>query len=274
MSRNFNKDNEITLEEIKILQMDVLSAIDEFCHENGIRYSMACGTLLGAIRHGGYIPWDDDIDIYIPREDYKKLIAEFPNTYKGKIKLASLERDSEWEHPYAKAYDDRTILLEKANTKDVIGVNIDVYPIDEVPDNDKDWFRYDKKRRILQTMFALKFVKTSRSRSLLRNIGVILAHVFTVFLSTRKFAYKLDDFSQKNNSKGYGRYFECCQGLLQKRPFSKNLFNSLVYIPFEDRLFMAFKDADKYLTNGYGNYMQLPPEEQRVTHHSFKAYWK
>lgn len=274
MKHEYNLGKEILLDELKVLQMDVLTLIDEFCIEHNIRYSMACGTLLGAIRHRGYIPWDDDIDICVPREDYKKLIAEFPNTYKGKIKLASLERDLDWERPYAKAYDDRTVLLEKANTKDVIGVNIDVFPIDEVPDNDKEWFSYDKKRRFLQTLFALKFVKTSRSRSFLKNIGVILTHILTCFLSNRKFAHKIDIFSQLNNSKGYGRCFECCQGLLQKKPFSKSLFDCLIYIPFEDRSYMAFKDADKYLTNGYGDYMKLPPEEKRVTHHKFKAYWK
>lgn len=267
-------DKEILIEEVKTLQLDVLSAIDEFCGENGIRYSMACGTLLGAVRHKGYIPWDDDIDIYIPREDYKKLITEFPNTYKEKIKLVSLERDSEWDRPYAKAYDDRTVFIENANNKKMIGVNIDVYPIDEVPDDNNKWLRYDKKRRFLQTLFMLKLVKMSNSRTLTKNIGVFLAHLLTCCYSSRKFAVKLDKYSQKHNHKGYLRCFECCQGMFQKNPFSKALFENLKYTPFEDRLFMAFEDADCYLKNGFGNYMELPPLEKRISHHSFEAFWK
>lgn len=265
---------EIGIEEVKILQMDILSAIDEFCKENSIHYSLACGTLLGAVRHKGYIPWDDDIDIYLPREDYKLLISDFPETYKGFYKIASLERSTGWERPYAKAYDNRTIFLEDAKVNYNIGVNIDVYPVDDVPDDNEEWHRYDKKRRILQTLFILKFVKMDISRTLLKNIGVLFSHLLTCFCSKRKFAYKLDKYSQMNNSRGFGRCFECCQGMLQKKPFSKILFENLDYIQFEDRMFMAFKDADNYLKNGYGNYMELPPVEKRVSHHAYKAFWR
>lgn len=274
MKENGLTGKEILFEEIKVLQMDVLSAIDYFCSERGIRYSMSNGTLLGAVRHKGYIPWDDDIDIYVPREDYNRLISEFPMLYKGRYKIVSLERDSLWDKPYAKAYDDKTIMIENIISKANIGVNIDIFPIDEVPDDNNEWIEYDKARRRQQNLFALKFVKISSKRSLAKNIILLLFRLITGFYSTRKWAQKLDVLAQRHDGKGYGRCFECCQGIFQKKPFSKVLFDNIVDFPFEDRHFKAFVDADVYLRNGFGDYMQLPPVEKRVTHHSFKAYWK
>ena len=256
--------SKITFEELKVIQMDILQAIDEFCEEHNIQYSLACGTLLGAVRHKGYIPWDDDIDIYLPREDYKRLIN----------KIASLERDSQWERPYAKAYDDKTVLYEKVSMKRTVGVNIDIYPVDEVPDDEDVWTRYDKKRRLLQNLYWMKYVPASQGRSSIKRAAIYLFQKVTFFISKRACAEKLDVLAQKYDGHGYNRYFECCQGILQKRPFPKNLFEKLEYIPFEDRRFKAFSSSDTYLTNGYGDYMKLPPVEKRVSNHNIDVYWK
>ena len=264
---------EITLTDLKTIQMDVLSAIDDYCRDNNIRYSLACGSLLGAIRHKGYIPWDDDIDIYVPRDDYKVLMANFPHIYKDRYEIISLERNPQWEIPFAKAFDNFTVFEEYSTSSLVIGVGIDIFPIDDVPNGD-EWLRYDKKRRILQKLFALKFVRVSKSRSLIKNFSLVLFRLLSFFYSKRRWAEYIDVFSQRYNGKGCEYCFECCKGLLQKQPFKKNLFDNLTYIPFEDRRYQAFSDADSYLRNGFGDYMQLPPEEKRVTHHRFTAYWK
>ena len=273
MNEHQKHGKEINLEELKTLQMDVLAAIDEFCSANNIRYSMACGTLLGAIRHKGYIPWDDDIDIYVPREDYKRLIAEFPKNYKDRYKITSLERDPLWDKPYAKAYDDFTILEEDALDKENIGVNIDVFPVDEVPSGD-EWTKYNKKRRCEQILFSMKFIHVSQQRSFLKNLTLILFRVITFFYSSRAWAKRIDKQAQRFNGKGYDHYFECCQGVFQKNPFPMHLFDEIVETPFEDRFYKRFANADVYLRNGFGDYMKLPPKEKRVSHHAFKAFWK
>ena len=265
---------EIGLEELKVLQMDVLQAVDEFCRNNNIRYSMACGTLLGAIRHKGYIPWDDDIDIYVPRDDYRRLVDIFPSLYKGRYKLTSLERSSLWDKPYAKIYDNKNVMVEDAVWKENIGVNIDVFPVDEVPDDESEWLEYNKKRMRQQKLFILKFVHLSFNRSIAKNVALLLFKIITCFYSSRKWAKSIDKMCKKYNGLGYNRYFECCSGRIQKHPFPKRLFDDLVYMEFEDRTFKAFADADCYLRNGYGDYMTLPPEEKRIPHHDFKAYWK
>ena len=266
--------NQILIDELKVIQMDILSAVDDFCNKNHIRYSMSCGTLLGAVRHKGYIPWDDDIDIYLPREDYKRLIDNFPKLYMGNVKIASLERDFIWERPYAKAYDDRTILQENVLVKGNIGVNIDIFPIDDVPDDDSEWHKYDRWRRFLQKMYWMKYLPIKKERGLIKNGILYLVRILTCFYTRRKWSQILDRLAQKHNGKGYRRCFECCQGLYLKRPFSKSLFDNLIDIQFEDRRYKAYADYDAYLRNGYGDYMQLPPEEKRVPHHDFVAYWK
>lgn len=273
MKKRQEHGREIYLDELKVLQMDILSAIDEYCRDNNIRYSLACGSLLGAIRHKGYIPWDDDIDIYIPREDYNRLIAEFPELYKDRYRLISLERDKLWERPYANAYDDKTILLENAKEKKTIGVNIDIFPIDDVPIGD-DWMKYDNKRRRLIQFFSLQTVRVSQDRSYIKNVIVVFVRLVSFFYSTRRWAFVVDRMAKKYNGKGMTHCFETCQGIFQKKPFEKSLFDDLDYIPFEDRKFKAFRFADIYLRNGYGDYMQLPPEGKRVSHHAFTAYWK
>ena len=100
---------------------------------------MACGTEIGAVRHGGYILWDDDIDIYMLMVDYMILMKGFPKTYKEKNKIVSIERSEKWDRPYAKTYDDTTIMYEKSNDKQTIGIGIDIFPIGIVPEYDKEW---------------------------------------------------------------------------------------------------------------------------------------
>lgn len=273
MEKQSSTSKIISLEELKILQMDVLQAIDEFCTEHNIRYSMACGTLLGAIRHKGYIPWDDDIDIYVPRDDYQKLISIYPDSIRSHYKLASIERNKNWELPYAKVYDDRTIMKENASLKIRIGVNIDIFPVDDVPSG-KEWEKFDKIRRRLIIFYSLMTVRVNRSRTWSKNLVIVFSKIVGLFLPPRFWAKRINILSQRNNGKGYKDMFECCQGLLQKKPFPKSLFNNIIYIPFEDRRFKAFEKSDIYLKNGFGDYMKLPPEEKRVSHHGFHAYWK
>lgn len=264
----------IYLEEIKRIQLDVLQAVHEFCLKHNIKYSLGCGSMLGMIRHKGYIPWDDDIDIYLLRNDYNKLVSTFPQKYKGIYEIDSLNNNSKCERAYAKAYDTRTIVEEEAINKYKIGVNIDIYPIDKVPEDEKLWHSYNKKRRFIQRLYELKLIKINNKRSFYKNIVIFLGKIILFPISTHRLAQYINSFAQKYNDSNSTKVFECVQGMLQKRPFEHSLFEKIKLMPFEDRNFCGFEDYDKYLSNAYGNYMQLPPEEKRISHHDLKAYWK
>lgn len=263
---------ELNLEELKRIQLDILSAVHEFCESKDIKYSISSGTLLGAKRHGGYIPWDDDIDIYLLRKDYKKLIQVFPEIYNNHYKLVSLERNAEWDRPYAKVYDTDTLLIEENSSKNHIGVNIDIFPIDNTPDLIKDWKKFNIKRRFLLDLHTIKSLKITKRRKWLKNITVALLKFPLLLLSSRKIALEIDYFAQKYNDKDYLNVYENATGKHSIKPFPKNLFADLIKIPFEDRFFYAFKESEIYLNHTYGDWERLPAKEKRITHHSFKAY--
>jgi len=264
----------ISIEEKKTILLDILSAVDSFCEKEGIVYSMACGTMLGAVRHQGFIPWDDDIDIYLLRKDYMHLEEAFPDLLNGKYRFASLKRTKGWHCAYGKIYDDRTFSANPKAKRIPFGINIDVYPIDDVPDNEKEWQDYRKKQKKAVYKLRYKNLNLSKDSSLRRNTMLLWHKLLIVFQTKSRLLHLLDEVAQSNNGKGYSMGFECCQGLMQQHPFPKHLFSSVIYWPYEDRQFKGFKDADQYLRNGYGDYMKLPPEEHRVLVHGYDSYWK
>lgn len=262
---------ELSLTEVKNIQMDVLSAIDDFCKCNDIKYSLGEGTLLGAVRHRGYIPWDDDIDIVLLRSEYNRLISEFPKVYKGHFKIASLERNEEWIRPYAVAYDDDTLLIEAGREKMSIGVKIDIFPVDNIPSdiNVKSFFD-----TIRPWMVYHNLCGAVKGSSFFKTICLKLIYFTTVFYSRRKQAQHIQRLLCKYNSQDSDRLFEWTMYKHSISIFPKAVFNEYKYYPFEDRYYMGMVNADEYLTSLYGDYMQLPPEEDRKPHHAYKAYLK
>lgn len=131
---------EIKNDELRTIQLDILQNVHDFCMKHDIKYTLAYGTLLGAVRHGGYIPWDDDIDIAMLRSDYEKFLKE----YKDDIyKFTECRLDKDVHIGFGKVEDTRTIVIEGGNTKN-LGVSIDVFPIDDLCDTYEDSVAYFK----------------------------------------------------------------------------------------------------------------------------------
>lgn len=258
---------------LKLLQLDIMDVIHNFCFENKINYSLACGSMLGAARHKGYIPWDDDIDIYLLREDYNKLLLLFPSTLNN-IKIASLNRDKKWGRAYSKAYDCRTIVKD-AGYPYKIGVGIDIFPIDRVPDDEVMWKKYDRKRRILQRLYEYKISLLFRNgREYWKYLFIPIVKLLLLPFSVRFMGIYLDKYSQKYNNTESSRVFECCLGKIMKNPFRRTIMNKLIEMPFEDRVYIGMAEYDEYLTQSYGDWRKLPPKEKQVTHHILHAWWK
>ena len=269
---------EINIDEVKEIQLDILAAVDEFCSKNGIRYSLSSGTLIGAVRHNGYIPWDDDIDIMMPRADYDRFINIFNGSYKH-LTLIAPEHNLEYYAPYANVFDNRTLLTEGDNGHRGfnIGIKIDVFPIDYVSEDLK---RYNKELSITKYINYILYIK--RLKNPLRN-NKGLSHFVTLLIEKMICFWLPYRFLQKiiiliaNNKKYQGSSYVdnvVFNVYTSKSPrFNSLIMDSYTRINFEGYKFNIVTNYDEVLTKMYGDYMQLPPEEERVAHHNFKACW-
>ena len=260
----------IEVSEMKQLMLDIMSSIDDYCHKKGLRYSLAYGSLLGAIRHHGYIPWDDDIDIWMPRPDYQKFMKEFDHPY---YKACCAEFTPGWDHFIAKVCDDRTIIDEGHG--DRCGVYVDVFPIDGWPEDEGEIRKhYAKVMRYLRLWSSLHYTQHMDMRcanGVLKNIKIIASKALGLFLNSTFFLKKLLDTKTLYPYEASSKVGSLTCGDWAVPRF---YFDNSIEYQFEDRSFFISEDYDALLRVVYGNYMQLPPEEERVSNHGFTACWK
>ena len=256
---------ELGLNESKAYLLKMLVSIDNCCRKNGIRYSLDYGTLLGAVRHKGFIPWDDDIDLLMVRDDFEKFKKAF--SVEG-YDLLSEENES-WARYYIRVCDKSTS-LEFLNLCEQIpnhGLWIAIFPIDNVPDNVNDWKKMRQAITFWGSLLRLKHSMWTHGdlRNLLKLFGRILLkpiHAKWIVSHLRK-AMMNADYTRTNRRYQLGSKF-------YENPFS--MFENYIDIEFEGHQVMCISEYDKYLRNYYGDYMQLPPIEQRFPKHEFKAF--
>lgn len=263
---------EINLEELKLLQLEILYKIDIFCKKNNIKYFLSAGSLIGAVRHGGYIPWDDDIDIMMLRTDYDKFIQSF-NGYYEYLVVDAPELNWNYYAPYANIFDNRTILDEGYNGHrgQNIGVKIDLFPYDNLPESD---IIYKITQWIVLRLNSLLGLKRSlmpfKKLSIKKQIGKML-FCWLPYSIIQRFIHTIAVSNMHSvNSDVFLRTFDITK--LMRAP--KELFDTAIYMKFENNMFPVPVGYDEFLRIRFGNYMQLPPMEQRIAHHNFKVYWK
>lgn len=263
---------ELTLQELKEIEFSILKVFDAFCKENNIRYYFAYGTLLGAIRYKGFIPWDDDVDVLVPREDYDKLLTLFKDS--EKYRMYAVERTPAYSFPFAKLCDMTTRKDEFGYDNGVeLGVDIDIFPLDHW-DNDLEKANQEA-IYIKKNMGYLGFTKLKKPDSInpfKRFIKGILM-IFCKMLGSRYFLKKIMKASVKSDQKNsayVGCKTWCVYG--ERGIHRAENFADVVEIEFEGEKFPAPIGYDEYLTDLYGDYLPEPPKEKQKTHHSFKAY--
>lgn len=254
----------IELEEMKRLQIQILDYVDAFCHKHHITYSLSAGTLLGAVRHQGYIPWDDDIDIQLLRDDYERFITSW-RSESHPYEFLHISTHPFLGVPFAKVSDPRTCVKEPGVKS--VGVNIDVFPIDKVT-NEQDFIcRHAQVRRLYVDVWR-------KMREWSWRPNIIFWKVCAWFRTPQKDLLQLDQIAKAKNQEDAPLLFEMIGGRTFHTPWSKEAFSHTVEVTFEGRTYPAFVGYDEYLRAAYGDYMQLPPIEKRVTHHHVEAWWK
>ena len=262
----------MTLDEIKKTQLGILLYIDKLCRENGIKYSLAYGTLIGAIRYKGFIPWDDDIDIVLKRSEYEKLLEVLYKYNNSQYKVFSM-KDEGYFYPYAKVGDLNTIIKEKnwPDYKD-LGVNIDIFPIDYVPDGEEKAY-YDRMQHYVRCLHNcltdIAYTHQSKIKSLVKRICRFRKVKKCRSKGEWYWKEKIEQMTHIKESKNIACIVDGDYCL-----WKKELLENYIDIEFENTLFKSSKDYDEMLRKYYGDYMQLLPIEERVSNHDFVAYWK
>lgn len=266
---------ELTLDEIKKIQLEILEEVSKFCDENDIQYTLYFGSLLGAVRHGGYIPWDDDIDLAMPRIDYEKFVREFCNS-SSRYKIIKYDINKRIYAQFAKISRSDTILIEDADIECELGVNIDVFPIDGVPSNTILRYITLGTLKILYTIMAIKTVRSGlRFRSKMKNAVLIFFKLIFFWISKAQVAMILNHIINIIRSERSEVVMHICFDQYRLSDiYLRNLFVVTEKIRFENLKVNAIVGREQFLNTHYGDFMTLPPLEKRVSHHLFKAFKK
>ena len=257
---------EYSTKEIQNKLLEILAYFDDYAKKNKIRYYLAGGTLLGAVRHGGFIPWDDDVDLMIPRTDYDRLIHSYPND--GQYHLDSCETTPGYGTTFARLWDTHTRLADNENP-DLKGLFIDLFPIDGYPQSKLMSKAFAAKLRYKRLLVDLakrpKIKKPEKYWQLKRLLQM------SVRKDANTYAQRHNRYAKKINydKADYVGVTSTSVHIFRERN-NKDIFRSTEYLPFENLSLPAPSGYDTYLKHLYGDYMTLPPVEKRHSTHVFK----
>ncbi|MBR5694158.1 MAG: LicD family protein [Fibrobacter sp.] len=251
--------------------LKMMSWFHSFCEKNNIRYFALGGTMLGAARHKGFIPWDDDIDVGIPRPDYERLRSLIGNReYEGYYLETPDSTSFEYRYPYCKLYDTRTTLIEHTWPVLVRGVFIDVFPLDGLGNDEENAVNNWKSIVKLSNFIWMRTCAIRKGRSLIKNVAIACAHLLPKIIARDKeILFKMDKMCLSQNYDScsvIGNVFgnwgrkEIMPLLVMGRPVLYDFCGIKIY---------GAENADAYLTYLYGNWRKLPPKEKQVSHHDY-----
>lgn len=270
--------SEEELKEIQKLESDALKVILEICRKIDVECFLIGGTALGAIRHNDFIPWDDDIDVGMIRNDYVKFLKEAPEYLPNNYYLQTPYNNKVNPYFYSKLRINGTRFVEFCNRKLKMhhGVYVDIFPFDEVPDNDEENKKHFKKAQKLLKLFVLrqspdmsKKAKTGKEK--IKAVIRKFAHVFIQIIPHDYLIFKIDDHIQKYNGTEQ-KAFACMNFPVWKTEYiqKKDLYPLLKH-KFGNIDVMIPNNYDIYLSTHYGEYMKLPPVNKRFGHKPFEV---
>jgi lipopolysaccharide cholinephosphotransferase len=270
MSEYTKSGRQLTPGEVSQLQLSILDEIDRFCSERSIRYYLWAGTLLGAVRHKGFIPWDDDIDLAMPRDHYERFCREFPLAQaEGDLRIHSLRTDRTFRRGFAKIADRRTLIHTESPLSPPVGVNVDVFPLDAWPDGKLATTIQLGLMKALYLLIRLWASHPLPGRSLKKRIA--LALILPVV--QRIDGWWLVNTMTRMAARPRGTRFIGVTTMHYLERVEVEAYGEPALVEYEGRMLPGPADADRVLTNLYGDYLTLPPEDQRSGHDRTSITW-
>lgn len=265
---------QLTLREIQLEEVKLLSYFDQFCKKHDLKYSLVYGTLIGAARHKGFIPWDDDIDVAMPRPDYEKLLLLNKSFNRGAIKLIADDLDHSLDATYA-AVINCDIVCENmySTTKRSQFLWIDIFPVDGFVEDTGKMEEIYKQSQFLQKVVSLASAKLFKGKTVFHMLGKLVLSPLCRLYGVNRCLRKMDSLAKTypyEKSKYVG-VIAWGEGVKEK--LLKKDFENMTKIEFEGEFFSVMSCWKQYLKNMYDDYTQLPPVEMRIGH-NIKAYKK
>ncbi|HBH09133.1 MAG TPA: hypothetical protein DDX40_07015 [Rikenellaceae bacterium] len=271
----------LTLKELQQFSLEILKDVAGFCEKNGIRYSLGYGTLLGAVRHKGFIPWDDDVDLMMPREDYEKFRAIYKS---DRYSFIDSRNTPDCYIAFGRVCDTEKTLASSCIpwVRQDVGVWIDIFPIDRVPDDKETFDRiYDSLLLLMKFNVGIRRVHTiSSSRfSIRKRLKIWTLKRTHPRLIKRDPADIVKDMntliSLVSPAESHHWSQLTCPEIGANEFFEDDEINEYVKLEFEDCEFFVWKGYDKILRDSYGDFMQLPPANKRKPLQNYITfYWK
>ncbi len=272
---------EMNIKEVQGISLELLKEVHDFCVENNIKYTLFAGTLIGAIRHHGFIPWDDDLDIALPRPEYERFIHSFKSKKGNKLFSREIQ-GNDISIAFSRLCEMNSTIVEDSHpwTSENKGIWIDIFPLDGIEEDKElaqrrinkiyDIWHIGCNIRLSRAPISLYKSRFLKFKQLIKRIYYsIVSIIYTPFDKHIELCKDLvfDDAKYYANLAWPGwKMREYCP---------KHVLDDYILVPFEDSEFYVMKGYDESLRLKYGDYMQLPPIEQRIATHPFNTfYWK
>ena len=263
----------LTPEEIRTIELKMLKSFSDFCMKNRLHYMLAYGTLLGAVRHKGFIPWDDDIDVIMPRKDYNRLLRYYKNGNKiDGLELLYSTSSNEYYYPFAKLCNPKTVAKMKSIVTEH-GIWIDVFPVDKVPEDGRKARKHQKHMIFLRRIVISSEIDFKNCKFNIKTIPKFLLNIYARLKGKKRLTRKMELEAQRFNRSG--SKFVCpvsWQSVVGGIMTESEMYDCILG-SFEQYEFCIPRCYDKYLRSIYGDYSVLPPKKKRTTH-GLEAYYK